>query len=106
MTEMTKVTWKEEIMNRIDNYNEKVSEMTTTLNKVTRELNVSPFNQKVNVVLLDEENLTWLVTIGKKSKRFYYRDFNLGTLPSGITVTNLEERVQIALIEKFTWELK
>ncbi|MCR1833162.1 hypothetical protein NSA56_01960 [Oceanobacillus caeni] len=101
------LNWKDELKERSDNYNHKVSEITSTLRIVVGQLKVPPYNLSVEVKLIENtERLTWEVKIGKHYKLFYINDFNLGIQPSGGEIDSLEERVQVALLEKFKFELK
>lgn len=99
--------WKEIIKNRMDNYNKKVSEITSTLNKVVSELKVSPYNMRIESKQIeDAEKLTWEVKIGNHKHLYYLNDFQLGLHTSGKIIDSLEERIRIAILEKFKCELK
>jgi DNA repair ATPase RecN len=107
MNQVTEKNWKDIIIERMDEYNHKVSEISATLNKVVSELKYSPYNLKVESKRIENaKQLTWQVTIGKEVQLFYLDDFRLGVQPSGENIDNLEERIQLALLEKFKFELK
>lgn len=99
--------WKDIIKERMDNYNNEVSKITRSLNKVINELKTAPYGIKAESNRIENgEKLTWEVNIGKHSHLFYLNDFKLGPHPSGRIIESLEERIEIAILEKFKFELK
>jgi hypothetical protein len=99
--------WKAVIKERMESYNKKVSDITSTLNKVVTEFTVAPYNIRTESKQLDNlEKLTWEVKIGKRTQLFYIDNFEYTHHPRTGKVDTLEERIQIAILDKFKFELK
>jgi hypothetical protein len=99
--------WKEILNERMDNYNNEVSEITSAFKNTLSELKRSPFNlYKAEVELVDNrKNLTWVVTIGDHEKIFYIHDFKAKEwMNNGKAVETLEEKVILAILDKFDFK--
>lgn len=108
------VNWKDEIKERIENYNQQIRNVTKTLNKVIGELKVSPYASVVtntNVELIEENRPTWIVKIAGKTNHFTINEFETEIHPplghEGLPIKrSLEEAIQKAILDKFKWHVK
>jgi hypothetical protein len=98
MTEVKQLDWKDEIIERIDKYDQKIQSIARVLKSEINKLNNISDKVRCKVEPFNSERNSWLVVIKNKRVELFVKDFNIEDNKDA------EKAVQKVILDKFKWE--